>query len=573
MRFEYKGKDKSYNTLLANMSEAKSFDVNYGKNRYAVLETKKKTEHKDILDPESAEKLLKELKVEWDEIENYGGGVVYTLKGEIVAEYNPQFANIAVYQELESSLPKPEAKPTETDHDHVADTNATQTTESVNEQKKGFIIDNGRFGEEDYIIADYEAYEKDGEIKTCGGSLGYATRSDALKDAKVLGIKIVGIPESVNEGKYKNDQVFMKGKDFKKGQEVTYRGKKGKVVEIDEYPIGTPGAWVKIYNESVSERQYEVYQGSKCFAQGLSKSEAQKYADKKNEGNNGVKFEVKPEKDKAKESFGNQDQEYVPLARGISDKDTADQLAKEQEGTVSNDDQEKDKFMIVKKNEAKEDKDKKKKDKEKYERSKDRFEKRYQADAEAMASFEANESKLEDTKSKIESLKKQIETAKGKEKATLQRDLKSEESYLRWIETHPNESVNEDCVIKPGERYEFADGEQVDIDRVIGTTIYMTTRGGKEESMQYQEFDHMLHAKQVVKIGEAKNYDELAEKAVIMNNLLLKESLTEKERAFVNENIKIELSESERKIVKRIAYEKYGHLVKTKGASNETAAK
>mgnify|MGYP003407161107 CR=1 FL=1 len=916
MSLGYRNPDKNYNSLLSKMSEAKSFPVNYGKNRYTILESKKKTEHNNILDPETAEKLLKELKVEWDGVEDYGGGKVYTLKDEIVAEYSTEHANISVYQELESSLPKAETTPTETEHDHVTDTNASESrktdiekqlsnyrealkqhkksknkkseeevaskiqelekersqlsNESVSEASKehkcpkcGKEMAHSTLTGEDYYWCPTHGKKpaKESVLKESGESINklipFALKTVIQNYLSQKGIKItVGNPiesiswayyswsaSGVHEGekitsislgeqglsvtgpnnswivekkevieKHAKESVLKESGESinklipfalktviqnylsQKGIKITvgnpiesiswayyswsasgvHEGEKITSISLGEQGLSVTGpnnSWIvekkevieKHAKESVNEAEEFKCSGCGQMKADLSMSVGnRKYCKScRNEGRTS-KYQ-----DKAKESvFGgsaysmsasssSDQKKYQPAARGISDKDTADQFAQEEGGVVSNDDQEKDKFMVIKTEESKRtcpdcDGTGFLPDTERtpcpgcHERGIQEFK----------ANESVNESEIESTKKKIEDLKSKIPTLKGKEKSTAERDLKSEESYVRWLESQKNEgiewpkemrdqdaddandqlihddeeekyadflaklrskkakesvnetkwkitlhkdnsnqrktvivamtdfkkafakaesdnpgwavtdskrvkesvnevkwqyeigdvviaknsldtgpdvtrddvvdigdvgkvvndysedghnmvtveitqglyagdelnfterefyrtfrikkqneSVNEDCVIKPGETYEFSDGEQVDIDSVIGTTINMTTRDGKEQSMQYQEFDHMLHAKQVVKVGEAKNLDELAEKAVIINNLLLKETLTEKEKAFVNENIKVELTESERKIVKRIAYEKYGHLVKTKGTSNETTAK
>lgn len=833
MSLGYRNPDKNYNSLLSKMSEAKSFPVNYGKNRYTILESKKKTEHNNILDPETAEKLLKELKVEWDGVEDYGGGKVYTLKDEIVAEYSTEHANISVYQELESSLPKAETTPTETEHDHVTDTNASESRktdiekqlsnyrEALKQHKKS----KNKKSEEEVASKIQELEKERSQLSNesvseaskehkcpkCGKEMAHSTLTGedyywcpthGKKPAKESVLKESG--ESINKLIPFALKTVIQNYLSQKGIKITvgnpiesiswayyswsasgvHEGEKITSISLGEQGLSVTGpnnSWIVEKKEEIEKRAKESNICAECGFRvagegikhtirhfngkketlNLCKNCYTQVYKKNNEGRTS-KYQ-----DKAKESvFGgsaysmsasssSDQKKYQPAARGISDKDTADQFAQEEGGVVSNDDQEKDKFMVIKTEESKRtcpdcDGTGFLPDTERtpcpgcHERGIQEFK----------ANESVNESEIESTKKKIEDLKSKIPTLKGKEKSTAERDLKSEESYVRWLESQKNEgiewpkemrdqdaddandqlihddeeekyadflaklrskkakesvnetkwkitlhkdnsnqrktvivamtdfkkafakaesdnpgwavtdskrvkesvnevkwqyeigdvviaknsldtgpdvtrddvvdigdvgkvvndysedghnmvtveitqglyagdelnfterefyrtfrikkqneSVNEDCVIKPGETYEFSDGEQVDIDSVIGTTINMTTRDGKEQSMQYQEFDHMLHAKQVVKVGEAKNLDELAEKAVIINNLLLKETLTEKEKAFVNENIKVELTESERKIVKRIAYEKYGHLVKTKGTSNETTAK
>jgi hypothetical protein len=489
MSFGYRNEDKAYRDLIIKMTEAKSFDNDNSQNRYKVLEGKEPKEYKNILAPEDAKTLLKSLKVEFDNEECYGGGVVYTLKGNIVAEYNPGFMNIAVYQDLEDTLPKPEVKIDAGKPDHVTDTNINTS----NEKKTN----------EDF------------------GSYAPTTSPTTSSTAN-----------------------------------------------------------------------------------------------------------TKP---------------YVPLARGVSNKNVADELAKEQGGVVSNDDKETNKFMVVKAGENVVD------DADKVQGGKDVMDSKTMPSATDLKIPSLSESETIDSlEAKIADAKTKIGSLKGKEKSDAEKNLKGDEAHLRYLRSQPkneavsestkaycahckketalmtndegkhkskficqgcgcpvkhpdsrienskesqtnegpnggsefqqegkwSDSLTEDCIIKRGDQYRFADGQEIEVISIVGNVVNVKTNDG-DEVMHKEEIDHLIHGGQLKKIGQNTfGYQEesftretanaIAEKYFLARALLQRApgTLSEKQKKFIKENIKPKLEAWQATEVTRILAEKFGEVKK-----------
>lgn len=773
MSLAYRNPDKNYNKLLTEAGNAKGFEVNYGRNRFSVLESKKKEDFKDVLDATSAEKLLKELKVEWDAIEDMGGGCVYTLKGAVVAQYDPQFANVSIYRDLESSLPKPEEKPTEIKHDHVTEGKSVSNSEVerilqtpivlpfygnkkyniwnssgissvfVDDLKKEidvellpqlpkyrketfrnikFALSKTKFSA--YRVIDSgdseDVYEPEEEIEGSFNEeddpnyefIEVSEYEDAVAELKKRGVVFTGTKET-GEGYGGRTIVFYNGNKevafFDPNGLGIYESKRRETKESSnefgtdkDFPIGsrvtgqmTPDG--KDYSGKVighSKTSDDIYiltdGGKKVRLTGISVSKMQ-------------------------ESFNEEDDAIVSV--GVTDKTVADDIAAKNDGTVKVDNKDPNKFMVVKKNESKlreftdpqvgekviatdetpdvpvgtkgvikkvETQNKGTDteieayhiqwDNEVYGAyrevdfdivGKSQFESKLREfvciqvpdelngkfDEEALlnsgfevisagagtAEYESDMSRAECAKvikqifgkyaskvniapegymdeakkifegqNDVEGLRRQIKKASdsygesrnnhtiismglnqlgsryGKDarnKAVKDFNLdvhgfQVKEEYQSPFQEEGkwSEQVSEDCTILPGEKYQMADGELFSVDRVEGQTIYITTAAGNEESMQYQEFDHLLHAGQMKKLEESK-YGKLAEKAVLMHTLLQKPAgtLTEKQKEFISENLKVELSEQDRAIVESVVVKKYGSfLIKEK--KNETAS-
>lgn len=131
MGLEHRGKNRSYDELLTKVSDAKKFQPSYDK---PIRETVEKKKHDNVLTVMDAEKLLKELGVDFDAVDNYGGGIVYSKDGKIVAEYDSSNINIITYDELAKDRDKP-ATDIPTPSDRVTESTDDSIDIAINEAK------------------------------------------------------------------------------------------------------------------------------------------------------------------------------------------------------------------------------------------------------------------------------------------------------------------------------------------------------------------------------------------------------------------------------------------------------
>lgn len=633
MSLAYRNPDKNYNKLLTEAGNAKGFEVNYGRNRFAVLESKKKEDFKDVLDATSAEKLLKELKVEWDAIEDMGGGCVYTLKGAIVAQYDPQFANVSIYRDLESSLPKAEDKSTEVKHDHVTEGKAEQAKQLIIRAKEA--LKSSKSAKELNSIAG-ALYKLSTNSSEKDITPGLEDRMDSLADQLYdKAEKLSSTKESFNE---EDDAIVSVGVTDKTVADDIAAKNDGSV-KVDNKD---PNKFMVVKKNEAMGDWKDVQHAKKDFqklnqdpmddANDITQIKgyvADNVFDWKHDIDELMVWCGKMRKRGAEiYQYDSQDDQYVLFAikKQLSEVECAQyNLTYFDEGDLSDDFEDPEYMDEAKKifegqNDVEGLRRQIKKASDSYGESRNnhtiismglnQLGSRYGKDARNKAvkdfnldvhGFTVKEAQIQKKISQIQAgdiLRDERSSGMGQNKVvkidppknggvTLYFQDGSKFTYnddeVLTVVTEEyqspfqeegqwSEQVSEDCTILPGEKYQMADGELFSVDRVEGETIFITTAAGNEESMQYEEFDHLLHAGQMRKLEESK-LDELAEKAFVMHSLLQKPAgtLTEKQKEFISENLKVELSEQDRAIVERIVVKKYGSfLIKEK--KDETAS-
>lgn len=530
MGLGYRNPDKNYGTLLESMKNIRISDANYGKNRFIVAEGKKEVKYENILDPESAESKIKELGFTFDNKEDYGGGWLYTLKGEVVANYDPHFANIAVYQELEKTLPKAEAPAAEAKPDNVIDTNVgSGTVKEGNAKTQYWLVDNeGNVRKE---FPNLESAKK------------YAIRADGKETIyKVVDGQLAGkLKEDVgfsyqNQGQ--GDQIISQGISDQTvadniaqksgGRREIDKDDPNKFMVIKTAESMTMGGSSSDSGEEFSMDPYDIvdelsaqnnYVASSNF-DWKEKAKLINYAHKY-EGKSKICYLMDDGSDSYTVFVVNKRLAPAQMKKyGFVPYDADDILDEAKEKNRKKDAPKRAKRKLAK------DRPMTKREEHEIDPGSGGF----------------NESKVSET--------------------PYQSPFQQEG---RW-----SDNLSEDCKVKAGETYKFSDGQEITIDRIEGRTIYVTTADGREEAMQYDEIDQLLHNGELTKIGESK-YVAMAEKAILVKYILEKEKITEKEKKFIEENLKIQLSEKERAIVERIVVERYGSLL-IKGKTNEKTA-
>lgn len=331
MGLEYRGTNKLYNAILEKTRAVENIDANFGKNRYKLLENSKEVVHNNILDPQDAEKLLKDLGIEFDSIEDYGGGKVYTKVDKIVAEYNPSSLNITVYQDLEGTLDQPKDQVKESSAFELGPDLKGKMLRAISE---GDVLELSNLLRSNFGLNFSNAMYVNDFVKRGGMQLEDAIQRELDVNSRY---KPSAVDQKIDSS---GPSVVGRGTPNLIGEKVSVLKERNPSIRL--YVDGKYKHSTKMYpTAEIAKKRY-------CEKFKLDPSTVEAKIDTSepitlSRGEYGVR-----------EDFTSSTQEeYTVLARGISDKDVADQVAKEKEGRVSDDDKETGKFMIVKAKEGK----------------------------------------------------------------------------------------------------------------------------------------------------------------------------------------------------------------------------
>lgn len=480
---EHRKSDRFLNTMLEQMKNYDLSKISFGE---PVINENAEAYCLPCSSKDDALKVMKEAGIEYDGIEEMGGGCVFHKDGSVLGEYNPDDRNIKVYVELQGTLDQPAFK------ECVSKCGGKQ----INEKKSGEV----------YLVKE--------------ASVGLSAR-ELIKEFKNLSGLFEMYMSAIIQPNDKLDW---------------------KVYETQNWRI------FNTYEDALKEAQQRI-KGLEQTFEGRVKETVQKEMDsiRLSESKKPSKplMEKQNKMQSTKEAFNNDKEDAEIIARGISVEEIAQQIADDSDGQVIQDNENPEKFAVVKiKNEKV-------------------VKEHHGKPAEHWAALDANE-KLDILK-KFEKDESYLNLSWGQYPLGI-RELITREMYARGGKQM--ESINEDCQIESGQKYRDSEGNVYSVDRVEGNDIYLVGPDEQEEVIKYEEIDTLIHANELelieepvedVKPTDTSEADQkMAEMLLIVKHLKEKKNLNERENKFMSRVESIHLKPEQRERV----WERFKKLLK-----------